>query len=424
MMLGWLLALLYSAGVLFFAADWLSDGRSRPDGTPPVQLPSPFQWAALGLPIAVVALVVTVAVVAVWLRREAGRDLQSVIDDYEATTLHARRRSDTVASKRAFHVFMQERLLTVVGWLAVFVVGEVVLGVSAATTWDVVGSAGAWASPVRDIGVRLSLLLLLGIVLLGTLVYRGDPRRRAIAIVWDLATFWPRAGHPLSPPCYAERCVPQLVTRLANDTPGRDGYVLSGHSQGAVLAVATLLQLPQDTLDRVFLLTYGTQLRYLYGRGVPLLLRSRAADRVGGRLTALVAPARLASVAQPRPAHRPARLPGTGAGGAPGRDPAWVDHPGDGDARTAARPRCGRATAGRHRGPADPRAQRLQPRPHVRDPDPRRGHDPARRLTAVLSSAHSPVRANGRHRDHVERSAWGLRRRGESVWALVAGHVG
>ena len=123
MMLGWLLALLYSAGVLFFAADWLSDGRSRPDGTPPVQLPSPFQWAALGLPIAVVALVVTVAVVAVWLRREAGRDLQSVIDDYEATTLHARRRSDTVASKRAFHVFMQERLLTVVGWLAVFVVG-------------------------------------------------------------------------------------------------------------------------------------------------------------------------------------------------------------------------------------------------------------------------------------------------------------
>ena len=80
--------------------------------------------------------------------------------------------------------------------------------------------------------------------------------------------------------------MPQLVTRLANDTPGRDGYVLSGHSQGAVLAVATLLQLPQDTLDRVFLLTYGTQLRYLYGRVFPcffgpdqLTQGGRAADR-------------------------------------------------------------------------------------------------------------------------------------------------
>src|SRR5262249_21492949 len=155
------------------------------------------------------------------------------------------------------------------GWLAVFIVGEVVLGVSAATTWDVVGSAGGWAGPVRDIGVRLSLLLLLGIVLLGTLVYRGDPRRRGIALVGDLRTFSPRAGHPLPPPCYAERCVPQLVTRVMNDTEGREGYVMSGHSQGAVLAVATLLQLPPPTLERVYLLTYGTQLRYLYGRVFP-----------------------------------------------------------------------------------------------------------------------------------------------------------
>jgi hypothetical protein len=289
MMLGWLLALLYSAGILFFAADWLSDGKSLPNGMPPVQLPLPFQWAALGLPIAVAALVVTGVVVWILLARGRKPCVESVMADYRPAdgrpmSLHEESRSRTVATRRAFHFFMQERLLTTIGWLGLVVLVEVVVGLSAATTWQPVESLGSWAVALRDVGVRLSLLLLLGIVLAGVLVYRADPRRRGIAIVWDLATFWPRAGHPLSPPCYAERCVPQLVTRLCNDTPGRRGYVLSGHSQGAVLAVATLLQLPQERVDRVFLLTYGTQLRYLYGRVFPRFFGTALLGRDGQRL--------------------------------------------------------------------------------------------------------------------------------------------
>jgi hypothetical protein len=274
MMLGWLAALLYSAGLLFYAADWLSDGKLLYGGGPAVELPSPLQWAATGLVLFAVALLVVAAVAGLLLRRHLNADAKVVAAEYvgpgfRKPSSHERQRAHTVAAARRFHVFMQDRSLNLVGWLCFAMALLVVLGIAAAVNWQDFEGAPAWLVVVRDVGVRLSLLLLLGIVGLGVLVYRGDPHRRVISIVWDLTTFWPRAGHPLAPPCYAERCVPQLVTRVGNDTYGRHGYILSGHSQGAVLALATVLQLPAHLRDRVFLLTYGTQLRALYGRGFP-----------------------------------------------------------------------------------------------------------------------------------------------------------
>ncbi len=286
MMLGWLLALLYSSGVLFFAADWLSNGLVGPDGRPRVELPLPFQWAALGLPFFLVAVVIAAGWTMYFISRR-GRAYREARGATGLTT-HERRRELAVTRHRAFHDFMQDRLLTYIGVLMLFAVVEVVLGISVATTRVDVGWAGPWAGPVRNVGVRLSLLLLLFVMLLGTLVYRADPRRRGVAIIWDLATFWPRAGHPLAPPCYAERCVPQLVTRIANDVDHRPGYVLSGHSQGAVLAVATILQLPESKQARVFLLSYGTQLRALYGRVFPFFFGPTELEAIGGKLVGTV----------------------------------------------------------------------------------------------------------------------------------------
>jgi hypothetical protein len=100
--------------------------------------------------------------------------------------------------------------------------------------------------------------------------WRSLASRRHIGVIWDVTTFWPRAYHPLAPPCYAERAVPELQRRLwrIHDNDGR--VVLVAHSQGTILAAAALLQphgRPAD--DRVALVTFGSPLRTLYGWAFP-----------------------------------------------------------------------------------------------------------------------------------------------------------
>lgn len=104
----------------------------------------------------------------------------------------------------------------------------------------------------------------------GRRAYRDASARRTIGILWDVGTFWPRAAHPFAPPCYAERAVPDLTWRMASWTDRTGGrLVISGHSQGSVLAAAAVWQLPHTTRHRVALLTYGSPLERLYGRWFP-----------------------------------------------------------------------------------------------------------------------------------------------------------
>lgn len=107
------------------------------------------------------------------------------------------------------------------------------------------------------------------IVLLRRGWHNLDSRRR-IGVVWDVMTFWPRAYHPLAPPSYAERAVPEVQRRLwrIHDRGGR--VVLAAHSQGSVIAAAALLQphsRPDD--DVVALVTFGSPLRSLHGWAFP-----------------------------------------------------------------------------------------------------------------------------------------------------------
>jgi hypothetical protein len=97
-------------------------------------------------------------------------------------------------------------------------------------------------------------------------VFRNVGKRRAVGVIWDVTTFWPRAVHPLAPPCYAERVIPQLINRV--EALGQRGPVLvSGHSQGAMISSALFQQLP-PTPDRA-LVTYGCQLSFLFARAFP-----------------------------------------------------------------------------------------------------------------------------------------------------------
>ena len=70
------------------------------------------------------------------------------------------------------------------------------------------------------VGVWLIGILLVGLVVLGALAFRVPKTRKAVGILWDIGSFWPRDVHPLAPPCYAERAVPELaIRRLAASTP-------------------------------------------------------------------------------------------------------------------------------------------------------------------------------------------------------------
>ena len=128
--------------------------------------------------------------------------------------------------------------------------------------------------------------------------YTDPSKRKTIGALWDVGTFWPRAAHPFAPPCYAERAVPELVDRIriltgtvepddgdpawaqiqahvrdSADTPKltleTGPVLLTGYSQGSVIAPAVIAQLPATTRDQVALLTLACPARRLYGRAFP-----------------------------------------------------------------------------------------------------------------------------------------------------------
>ena len=107
------------------------------------------------------------------------------------------------------------------------------------------------------------------LVFLGSYIRRSESTRKAVGILWDLSTFWPRAAHPLAPPCYAERVVPELTTRIRWALDRGALVVFSGHSQGSLIAVAVASRLEDSELARVRMITYGSQVRALYGRVFP-----------------------------------------------------------------------------------------------------------------------------------------------------------
>ncbi len=191
-------------------------------------------------------------------------------------------------------------LVLVIGlWLIAIIAGEVIMGRLAGTSakpYLLTGSG--WLHGATSLVVVAGSVTALGFVLLLRSAIRSESDRRVIGAFWDVATFWPRAVHPLAPPCYAERAVPEVVDRvrlitgshdLAPDDPVRllrhaeqpdllmspgltvrAGPVLvTGYSQGTIIAIAVLAQLPKPVADQVGLLTLACPARRLYGRAFP-----------------------------------------------------------------------------------------------------------------------------------------------------------
>ncbi|MFI0789330.1 hypothetical protein ACH4Q6_27455 [Streptomyces lydicus] len=268
-----------SGGVAQRFADWM-DGGATP-GQAHAPIPGPpvlLSWQASAIPalLLVVAVVVLLAAVRVGIvRRRVEKDVPGLYDPREHPDA---RRTKRIAGTIARAGLTDASPVLVAAIAAV----TLVLGAGAvAGAWltdRAPGRATAGAPPVVHAAAETaeslgSWLMSAGVILLiamGRRAYRDHSARRTIGILWDVGTFWPRAAHPFAPPCYAERAVPDLTWRMATWTERFDGrLVLSGHSQGSVLAAAAVWQLDLVTRSRVALLTYGSPLERLYGRWFP-----------------------------------------------------------------------------------------------------------------------------------------------------------
>ncbi|MFF0626420.1 hypothetical protein [Streptomyces sp. NPDC004296] len=268
-----------SGGVAQRFADWI-DGPATPgqDHAPIAGPPVLLSWQASVLP-ALLAVVAAVAVLAgirvLVVRKQVGKNVPGLYDPRE--------RPDVLRTERIAGTIARAGLTDAAPVLVAAIAAvTLVLGAGAvAGAWVTDRAPGrategappfvhAVAGTAESLG---SWLMGAGVILLLTMgrrAYRDHSARRTIGILWDVGTFWPRAAHPFAPPCYAERAVPDLTWRIATWTERCDGrLVISGHSQGSVLAAAAVWQLDLATRSRVALLTYGSPLERLYGRWFP-----------------------------------------------------------------------------------------------------------------------------------------------------------
>lgn len=312
-MLAWLLAGGFGAGLTLRTAGFLGAPIAAPSGGPQNEpgnvlvVPAPYFWAAaasLVLLLAAAGAVLYLVLRWLGLRGQEYRQLRGGPRDGSTSP-------EPVSSEERAR---RARLLSIAGtWArarltdeAGPVVGSLlivtaILVVAGSVAYGRLGSTWLpehlnWLTTAGSFAVGA---LILWLITVGRNAYRSPGLRRTVGILWDVGTFWPRAVHPLAPPCYTERVIPDLLDRVRWLAPGDDDVVvLSAHSQGTIIAAALVLQLDPDERGRIRLLTYGSPLQRVYARYFPAYFGSVTLRRVGRVL----------------PARKPADQPvGTGA---------------------------------------------------------------------------------------------------------------
>ncbi len=123
------------------------------------------------------------------------------------------------------------------------------------------------ADDFRQVAVFGTLVLpaqLIGGRIIGA--YRDADQRRALAVPWDVGSYFPSVFHPLAPPPYGATAVASLratLKELAGD--GRTPLVVAAHSQGTVIASSAIV----GSGVPVALFTFGSPLGTLYRRFFP-----------------------------------------------------------------------------------------------------------------------------------------------------------
>ena len=211
----------------------------------PLVVPPSFAWAGAAAAVITVALIVVAVVVALGVRRRLGPLADDIVQARaeEAVGLEPgdeRVRRVAIATAIAS---VTDGVGRVVGRIVVVagVVLLVALGVYIAgeENWRFVEEPPL--ATLTAVGTWIMGAFALGIVVLAWRSYKSPALRRTVGILWDIGSFFPRAAHPLAPPSYGERAIPELAQRVTTLTATPTSrVVLSGHSQGSVMVVATV----------------------------------------------------------------------------------------------------------------------------------------------------------------------------------------
>ncbi|WP_211347166.1 hypothetical protein [Saccharothrix australiensis] len=205
----------------------------------------------------------------------------------EAALLHAGRARDLRRAARAWWWARWEQRHS--HHVVLVAAGVLVAGAVPATVLRLRGiDPPAWARPLTGVGVVVLAVLAIALLRAVYLAARRPDNARQLGVLADLAAFWPREAHPVVPPCYALKVVPELVARVREHLadPGTR-VVLAGHSQGSLLAAVAaarlLEELPPADAARLGLLTAGSQLQWAYPRAFPAVVpHSSLAALAGG----------------------------------------------------------------------------------------------------------------------------------------------
>ncbi len=241
-------------------------------------------WGA-GAVLTVVAVAVVVPVVFFrrWLAERRDR-----LAPPETTLLHAGRPEDSRVGARAWWWAAAQRrhlhhiLLLVAGVLSAGALIALVVRVADLALPN-------WFDPLAGIGVAVLAALALALLRTVHLAKRRPETAKLLGILADLTSFWPREAHPTVPPCYALKVIPELADRVVHHLkdPGVR-VVITGHSQGSLLAAVTAARLAQSLPDadrhRVGLVTHGSQLQWIYARAFPSVVPLSSLAELSGAL--------------------------------------------------------------------------------------------------------------------------------------------
>ncbi|SCG73249.1 hypothetical protein [Micromonospora inositola] len=287
----------FSSALLYAASYYLDrslDPRPRrvlPAGIPPLLPPLAYRWAALGFFVALlVTALATLLRSQLTLRQRRRTAMEIARRDFPDAPPEPQPRVRSVrdAIARAQLTDRSWPLPAAYAVVFVLILGSAGLSLAGIGPRDLglrIGGESLARSVVfiSHLGTNLTGLFAIAMAVAALLAHRSRGIR-LVGVLWDLATFWPRTAHPLAPPCYSERAVPELTRRIRYLTSHDGTVVLCGHSHGAVLVAATVLQLPPACLDRVALLTHANPVRRLYSRVFPAHLGPATLRDVGDRV--------------------------------------------------------------------------------------------------------------------------------------------